>query len=42
MTPLQVKLVDEGLSVKEVAERFVSHLEKTWTHPEEAAAQPCG
>lgn len=41
LTILQVKLVDESLSIKEVTERLVSHLEKTWTHPEKAAAQPC-
>lgn len=41
LTFLHLKLVDERLSIKEVMERFIPHLKKTWTHPEQAAPQPC-
>lgn len=37
---LQVKLVNESLSVKQVVERFISHLEETRTHPEKTAPEP--
>lgn len=40
LTVLQVKLVHESLSIKQVVERLIPHLEQTGSHPEKAAAQP--